>query len=240
MTASTALNLQGNQRTKGELSKKEGTGVFGQTRIPVAITFLVKSSSSQNKKAKIKYYDIGDYLSREEKLEEIKNFGSILGIEKEKKWQNITPDKYGDWINKRDDSFYEFLPIGDKKDKTKKSIFDLYSRGVQTARDSWVYNFDENSVKTNMQNMTKFYNQELNRLKDKNLSTKDIDRFIDRDEKEIKWSSNLKFSFIKGLKGRFKENNIKTSNPLQNHIYILITFLTSVNIKLLKSSQKAI
>ena len=40
--------------------------------------------------ATIHYHDIGDYLSREEKLKIIDDFGDISGIE----WQTLTPDKH--------------------------------------------------------------------------------------------------------------------------------------------------
>ena len=63
------FNLRGNQRTSGELSRKEGGKIFGSgSRTPIAITLLVKNPKSKNIKANIRYHDIGDYLNREEKL----------------------------------------------------------------------------------------------------------------------------------------------------------------------------
>ena len=207
------FNLRGNQRTKGELSKKEGGKVFGgSSRTPIAITFLVKHSEKQNKIAKIKYHDIGDYLNREEKLKIIKGFKSIKGIEKEGKWQNIVPDKYGDWVNQRDDSFYDFLPIGDKKGNKSNAIFSLHSLGVATNRDTWVYNFNKNQVKKNMENMIDFYNQELERLKDKELNLKNIDKFINLNKSKVKWSSTLKRHFINKRTGVFQKKHIRKSN----------------------------
>ena len=38
---------------------------------PVAITLLVKTAQVKNKKANINYHDIGDHLSREQKLQKI-------------------------------------------------------------------------------------------------------------------------------------------------------------------------
>ena len=62
------LNLRGNQRTSGELSRKEGGKIFGSgSRTPIAITFLVKNPSKKGK-TEIHYHDIGDYLTREQKL----------------------------------------------------------------------------------------------------------------------------------------------------------------------------
>ncbi|HZV45274.1 MAG TPA: helicase-related protein, partial [Saprospiraceae bacterium] len=67
------FNLRGNQRTSGELSRKEGGKIFGSgSRTPIAITLLVKNPESKALKATIRYHDIGDYLSREEKLAKIK------------------------------------------------------------------------------------------------------------------------------------------------------------------------
>ena len=204
-----SFNLKGEAKGSAENQRKEGTGVFGQsTRTPVAITFLVKNPENRKEKAQIKYHDIGDYLSREKKLETIKEFDSIEGID----WQDITPDKHGDWINQRDDSFYQFLPIGDKKEKNQNHIFNLYSCGVKTNRDSWVYSFNKNQVKKNMRGMIDFYNQELNRLEDKELDSKNIDSFINRDNKKIKWTHGIKEKIIKKEKLLLKSNCIRPSS----------------------------
>jgi predicted helicase len=65
------FNLRGNCRTSGELRRKEAGNVFGEgSRTPISITLLVKKSS-HSEKAKIFYHDIGDYLSKEEKLKTI-------------------------------------------------------------------------------------------------------------------------------------------------------------------------
>ncbi|EKC48845.1 helicase domain-containing protein, partial [human gut metagenome] len=63
------LNLRGNQRTSGELSRKEGGKIFGGgSRTPITITILVKNPAKNSKAATIHYHDIGDYLTREQKL----------------------------------------------------------------------------------------------------------------------------------------------------------------------------
>ena len=60
------FNLRGNQRTSGELSRKEGGKIFGSgSRTPIAITLLIKNPADITKKASIYYNDIGDYLSRD-------------------------------------------------------------------------------------------------------------------------------------------------------------------------------
>lgn len=72
------FNLRGNARTQGEQRRKEKDNVFGQgTRTPVAISILVKDGSDKHE---IFYKDIGEYLSRDEKLEIIKNTSSVENI----------------------------------------------------------------------------------------------------------------------------------------------------------------
>ena len=134
------FHLRGNQRTSGELSHKEGGKIFGGgSRAPIAISILVKNPNAKSQ-GNIYFHNIGDYLNRDDKLNIIETFASIDGITKQDLWQTIQPDKYQDWLNKRDDSFYHHIIMGDKKDKTKPAIFENYSNGIATNRDAWVYN----------------------------------------------------------------------------------------------------
>ena len=89
-------------------------------------------------KAKIHYYDIGNYLSREDKLRIIKQFGSVENIP----WTILEPNEHGDWINHRNEMFKDFIPLGDKDDKKNKRTFFVpyYSNGLKTQRDPWCYN----------------------------------------------------------------------------------------------------
>ena len=203
------FNLKGDQRTKGEMSKKEGGKVFGgSSRTPISITFLIKRpiAKRQNSNARVYYYDIGDYCSREKKLEIVKNFQSINGIQ----WKEIIPDQNGDWLNQRDKSFDNYLPIGERQNQ--KAIFDLYSLGVATSRDYWAYNFNKKALQKNMKKMIDFYNQELERLNDKEINLQNIDRVINRDNDKISWSRKLKREFLRKKKLIFKNTKIKLSS----------------------------
>ena len=102
--------------------------------------------------------------------------------------------------------------MGDKKVKNQYTVFGLYSCGVKTNRDSWVYNFSKNQLGKNMKSMIDFYNQELNRLKDKKLNTKNIDNFINRDDKKIKWTRKIKKYFIKKESLSFNEKCVRQSS----------------------------
>ena len=138
------LNLRGNQRTQGERSRREGGKVFGQgSRAPVAITILVRNPKASHGGCRILYRDIGDYLKREEKLETLRTAKSINGI---KDWRRITPDRHHDWIGQRSEAFQKFYPMGTKDAKAGKAddaIFRLYSRGLETARDAYIYNYSQ-------------------------------------------------------------------------------------------------
>ncbi len=112
------LNLRGNQRTQGERSRKEGGKVFGQgSRAPVAISVLVRNPHAQHKGCRILYRDIGDYLSREQKLCKLREWGSIGRIDD---WQEIQPDQNHDWIGQRDEVFETFYAVGSKGAKAGK------------------------------------------------------------------------------------------------------------------------
>ena len=102
-------NLRGNQRTAGELSRKEGGKIFGSgSRNTVAILILVKGGKEPaSAGCALHYRDIGDYLSREDKLRIL----SAQDLESVP-WEEITPNAEGDWINQRDERFAEFQPIG--------------------------------------------------------------------------------------------------------------------------------
>ena len=80
------LHLRGNARTSGERRRAEGGNVFGGgSRAPVAITIFVKNPNATHEGCKIHYRDIGDYLTREEKLEALREAVSIKGFSD---WQN--------------------------------------------------------------------------------------------------------------------------------------------------------
>lgn len=150
------FDLRGNQRTQGEQSRKEGGKIFGSgSRAPVALTFLVKNPES-TKQCAIHYHDIGDYLTREDKLSIVKSSVAFEPFE----WDLLYPDRHGDWLEQRDDSWYHFAPIGlnNKIGNPLNGLFECYSRGLETGRDSWIYGFDHNAVESRMTSMIDYYN----------------------------------------------------------------------------------
>lgn len=211
------FHLRGNQRTSGDRSRREGGKIFGSgSRTPVAIALLVKNRDAADH-GQIYFYDIGDYLTREDKLATISRFGSIGGITAANRWQAITPDEHGDWLGQRDKAFDAFLPMGDKGDKAGAALFANYSRGIETGRDAWCYNPSREAVAHNMRAMISFYNAELVRFDaafphaDRKARGDAVDGFIDNDPTKISWTSSLKSDLVKGDAFTFEASNLTPS-----------------------------
>ena len=214
-------DLRGNQRTQGEISRKEGGKIFGSdSRAPVAIIILVKTT--KNKKCVIKYHDIGDYITREEKLKIIKNTKSIQNI---KNWNTIRPDNHHDWVNHRDDNFTRYFPIGSKNVKLGKdvdAVFKTYSLGIKTARDSWLYNTSKIELGKNMTTYINYSNNQ--NLNDPKLISK-------IDPKHAKWSGELSGQLMKFGKQKFDSNQIRIGlyRPFfKQYLYYDKIFISSV------------
>lgn len=211
------FNLRGNARTSGELRRKEKGNVFGEgSRTPISITLLIKNPNKKTK-GTIHYHDIGDYLSREEKLEKISNFSSFEKVPAEK----VKPDQYGDWLNQRREDFEEFVALGNKDDKTpsSKAIFTSFSNGVKTNRDAWAYNFDPKALTKNIKLMIETYNNQIGQDE------------VDTNPKLISWDQTLLSDLKKKKIGKFDPTSIRkaTYRPFVNtNIYFSRMFNNSV------------
>lgn len=210
------FHLRGNQRTSGELSRREGGKIFGSgSRAPIAISLLVKNPNA-SEWGKVHFHDIGDYLSREEKLQIVQDFASVAGITQADAWSEIIPDQHGDWLGQRDDSFASHIPLGDKKGNGPR-LFDNFSLGVVTNRDAWCYNASKQALSKNLGGMIEFYNAELDRLEvahpglDKRTREKLLDDFIDTDPTKISWTRSLKQELAKGHRLSFERDCLTPS-----------------------------
>ena len=201
------LNLRGNQRTSGELSRKEGGKIFGSgSRTPIAITFLVKNPAKKQDKSSIYYHDIGDYLTREQKLKLVRDFRSISSVQ----WMEVHPNEKNDWINMRDGLFDSMIMMGDKDNKSNKMTFfnPIYARGIGTSRDPWAYNFSKDVMLASMKRSNDFYNeQRLAYLKEKQQNTTiDVEDFIDTNSTKISWSRAYRNDIRRNIIHAFDEN----------------------------------
>jgi predicted helicase len=189
------FNLRGNQRTSGELSRKEGGKIFGSgSRTPISITILVKNPNVKKEKATINYHDIGDYLDQKQKLKIVSDFKTFTNSQLQLK--TIEPNIEGDWISMRNSAFDEYIPLAPEKkfDFSSKSFFNTNVIGVATNRDAWVNNFSKKEVLKNMEDLVNFYNSQRELyLIAKSTDTKlEIENFIDVNATKISWTRALR------------------------------------------------
>jgi predicted helicase len=187
------IDLGGNIR---ELSGKDGIWlneehtIFGvAAAVGIAIMFLVKKVTQDNSFCKINYIHPNDIrATRDEKLDWLRTspFEQIL-------FENITP-KNDSWIKQSNNDFDDLIPLA----KDRNSIFSLYSLGVNSNRDEWIYDFERKNLSKKMKYFISVYNI-----------------LITNDEKKlsplIKWSSSLENYFHRKIKGSISEDYIKIS-----------------------------
>lgn len=177
------VDLGGDVRANPKLS---GTthNVFG-IQTGVAISFLVKKRGSKG--ARIFYARRPEMETAEEKLMFLSQH-PLHGMAMEE----VTPDKASNWLNLTSNDFDELLPLASKGAKQgkrgEKAIFKLFSLGVVTARDEWVYGESSDEVETKVRHLIDAYNAERKRLElhvgDKHLS--------DKLDYGIKWTRAVK------------------------------------------------
>ena len=222
------LHLRGNARTSGERRRAEGGNVFGGgSRAPVAITLLVKNPKATYDGCKIHYHDIGDYLTREEKLEVLREAGSVKRVDD---WQTITPDQHHDWVEQSSVAFQQFYPLGSEEARAGKiddAIFKLYSLGVATNRDAYIYNFSRDTCAENAQRMTQDYLAAISELDGNPELT--VEEVVHRYSTSIKWDDTLKNRLKQKKKTEFKDGYIRKvsyRSLVATNCYSDYTFIT--------------
>lgn len=192
-------NLRGSIRGKSrEEAIKEGQNVFN-ILTGVAIIIMVKDGSENHK---IYYSDIGESLTKQEKLRMLIEEKSILN----KEWKNVKPDLNNDWINQRDQNYQHFKSI----EGEAESIFNFKSIGIQTKRDKWVYNFSKATVLDSINRMIKNYNEDVRRLSSITERNKKLSK-ITLDHTKISWSDELKRKLVNGEIITFDESKLVLS-----------------------------
>ena len=151
-------NLRGNQRTSGEVSRREGGKIFGQgSRAAVAVLLLVKRPGPVDKPAIIQYHSVADYLTREQKLALVSD-ATIDSID----WHAATPDEHGDWINKRSPQFLQLRSLAKVGTElhVQSPFFSNMSAGLVTSRDAWVFNSSAQQLKERVALAVRAFNTE--------------------------------------------------------------------------------
>ncbi|HBE20001.1 MAG TPA: DNA methyltransferase [Cyanobacteria bacterium UBA11149] len=178
------IDLGGDVRKNPKLSGTKHN-VFG-IQTGVAISFMVKKRGNGKTPCQIFYYRRPELETAEDKLK------FLSGTKFEQiGFEHIVPDKDNNWVNLTDNDFDSFLPLVDKETKLAKTtpddraIFKLYSMGVVTARDEWVYGFSRNSVIDKMTYFFEEYNLERRKILEKEVFDEDLSQ-------NIKWTRELK------------------------------------------------
>lgn len=124
------FNLRGNMRSSNW--RAEGGQIFGagsQTTIAIFIGVNDPNKTGFD----LHYVQTPDGATRDKKLEIVEN-SNVEFME----WQQIAPNKQGDWLNQRSEEFETWPVVGDKKGDSPK-VFDVFSAGLKTGRDAWAY-----------------------------------------------------------------------------------------------------
>ncbi|MGV8882353.1 MAG: DEAD/DEAH box helicase [Rhodoglobus sp.] len=169
------FNLRGNQRTAGEQSRREGGKVFGSgSRATIVVAILVKHPEATGG---VHIHDVGDYLTREQKLAVLTKFGRITAVP----WVDVPSNDNGDWIGQRSEQFERFRPFG--------SAVNTLSGALKSNRDPWVYGYGRGEVVARVTRMKREFNRQL----DSAQSAKNAGAHWERenDASKISWSSGL-------------------------------------------------
>jgi predicted helicase len=205
-------NLRGNTRTSGEDARREGGQTFGPgSRATIAILIGVKDPIHEGP-CRIRYRDIGDYVSRDRKLEIVAS-QSLANIA----WTALTPNADADWINQRDATFSKYVAIGAKHgDLRDMTVFEGYSRGLETGRDAWVYNSSRAITERHCSATIDHYNAVLARfdrwLAETGSARNDVstgqfltaDAAFSSDPTRISWTHSLRNRLKAGKAGVFE------------------------------------
>ena len=200
------LDLGGNVRKNPKLS---GTthNVFG-IKVGVSINLLVKNRGTESpRNATIYYARVDEFWRKEQKYDFLNEKSSLENVE----WQEISPDSKHNWLTAGiDSSFDSFIPMGTKEAKSEgldsATIFQTFSLGVSTNRDSVVYDFNRRALEKRIEQSCDAYNTEVARYQQKG-KPKDIDNFLDY--QHVKWSSTLKNHLKSGTIVEFNPSKIR-------------------------------
>ena len=198
------LDLKGNARTSGERRQREAGNVFDdKIRVGVAVYFLVRRKGAEG--FRIFYHAIDDFMRSHPKVDYVKN-ASLTRLD----FDEIRPDLAGNWLNQSNSDFERLILLADRQTKLAKSvdeeraIFAQYSLGILTARDEWVYDFDNNVLANKVKAFCEAYQKEMQRYA---IEKPDRDSIPDWVDRTIKWTSELEDHLVKGNGIPFESRN---------------------------------
>ena len=179
-----AVDLKGNARTSGERRRQEGGNVFDdKIRVGVAIYFLVRRKGDDG--FKVYYNAVRDYARAPDKVGYISG-KSIDSFE----FAQITPDAKHNWLDQSNSDFNTLITIIREKlsnrdvSPSTQTLFGLYSTGITSHRDDWVYDFDNDLLGIKVRAFINSYEESRAKFGGTNFQDSMLGT-------NIKWSSDL-------------------------------------------------
>jgi predicted helicase len=195
------VDLGGDWKTKGIGG---GGNVFG-IGTGVAISFLVKKKSRSEKATRLKYFPAPQYEA-EEKLAWLAS-QQIAGMPPDE----ITPDAHGYWIDQASPAAIDSLAVASKAAKAAKgvsqaqAIFKLFSLGIATNRDDWVYERDPENLAKKVRYFVDTFGAEKRRW----VADGRPEDTADWVRRDIKWTSELETYLRKQAALTFQKSRIR-------------------------------
>ena len=212
------LNLGGDIRN----GQPGDSNVFGIT-VGVSITLLVKTGEPIDAPC-IFYNNETELQSKAQTFDFLNRYQNVGKVT----WQEMQPNTKNTWITEGlQEDFDDLVPIGTKEVKEDNTstaetaegvIFKDFSLGVSTNRDFWVYSFNQDTLRNNVQHMIETYTAEVDRWKREvlewkrgNVSEPDINAFVLSDATKIKWSRDLKNKLKRGVNTEYVVHKVRES-----------------------------
>ena len=196
-----AFDLKGNARTSGERRRQESGNIFDdKIRVGIAIYFLVRSQ--ERKDFKLLYNAVDDYAKSPEKIEYIR--GKSL---EDFAFKEVTPDGKYNWLNQSTSDFDQLVPLIDRETMRAKgpedenTLFKLYSNGITTQRDEWVFDFNERNLASKMRFFANTYEDKRKSLTGSNFDDSELGT-------EIKWDHELRMYLRRNIPVRYSQSHI--------------------------------
>ena len=197
------IDLGGDVRINPKISGK-AHNVFG-IQTGVAISLMVKKSSN-SEKSEVFYTRRPEFETADEKLKFLteSKFDQI-------RFERIQPDRNSNWLHLTSNDFEDLVILIDKQVKRSKrndeAIFKIFSLGILTGRDEWVYDFSRCNLVDKMKFFFSTYQEEMRKFftakgaKIKEFKIEDLSQCI-------KWTRALKNQCKRGANLFFEEKNI--------------------------------
>ena len=175
--------------------------VFG-IQTGVAIGFLVRDKSKLGE-CSIHYASREDSELARDKL-------AYLSAAKldEIAFEDITPDKSGNWLNQSNSDFESLLSLANRETKFAKfasderAVFKRYSMGVVTNRDDWTYDFDANHLGKKVTAIIDAYEEKREKYGGKEFNAATLGT-------DIKWTRDLKRQLRLDKPNSFQKTSIR-------------------------------